>query len=119
MAVDSSLIGTTATAPLAPRLTWPEHVSGFVRAKPQGAVGAVIILAMLAVALLAHALAPYDPYLADYAAQFSRPGAEHWFGTDEFADHAGRAEHPIIRVPADVILIRGEAHSARPLISIC
>lgn len=84
MAVDSSLIGTAATAPLAPRLTWPEHVSGFVRAKPLGAVGAVIILAMLAVALLAHALAPYDPYLADYAAQFSRPGAEHWFGTDEF-----------------------------------
>jgi peptide/nickel transport system permease protein len=84
MAVDSSLIGTAATAPLAPRLTWPEHVSGFVRAKPLGAAGAVIILAMLAVALLAHALAPYDPYLADYAVQFSRPGAEHWFGTDEF-----------------------------------
>jgi peptide/nickel transport system permease protein len=36
------------------------------------------------VALLAHTLAPYDPYLADYGAQFSRPGADHWFGTDEF-----------------------------------
>jgi peptide/nickel transport system permease protein len=84
MAVDSSLIGATASAPLAARLTWPEHVSTFVRAKPLGAAGAVIILAMLAVALLAHALAPYDPYLADYGAQFSRPGADHWFGTDEF-----------------------------------
>jgi peptide/nickel transport system permease protein len=84
MAVDSSLIGTTATAPLAARLTWPEQVSGFVRAKPLGAAGAIIILIMLLVAVLAHALAPYDPYLADYGAQFARPGADHWLGTDEF-----------------------------------
>ena len=84
MAVDSSLIGTSATAPLAARLTWPEQVSGFVRAKPLGAAGAIIILIMLLVAVLAHALAPYDPYLADYGAQFARPGADHWFGTDEF-----------------------------------
>src|SRR5262249_24389832 len=49
-----------------------------------GAAGAVIIAAMLAVALLAPALAPYDPYQADYAAQFRRPSAEHWMGTDEF-----------------------------------
>ena len=84
MAVDSSLIGASATAPLAARLTWPEQVSGFVRAKPLGAVGAIIILIMLLVAVLAHALAPYDPYLADYGAQFARPGADHWLGTDEF-----------------------------------
>jgi len=85
MSVDSSLIGTaTATAPLTPRLTWVEQVVTFVRTKPLGAAGALIILAMLLVAILATALAPYDPYLPDYAAQFSRPGAEHWFGTDEF-----------------------------------
>jgi peptide/nickel transport system permease protein len=84
MSVDSSLIGATATAPLAPRLTWPEQVWTFARAKPLGAAGAFIILAMLLVALLAPVLAPYDPYLPDYAAQFVRPSAEHWFGTDEF-----------------------------------
>ena len=84
MAVDSSLLGATATAPLAARLSWPEHVSGFVRAKPLGAAGAIIILVMLLVAVLASALAPYDPYLADYGAQFARPGADHWLGTDEF-----------------------------------
>jgi peptide/nickel transport system permease protein len=83
MAVDSTLIGTEA-ASLAPQLTWPEHVSSFVRAKPLGAAGALIILVMLLVAVLAHALAPYDPYLPDYAAQFSRPAADHWLGTDEF-----------------------------------
>jgi peptide/nickel transport system permease protein len=84
MAVDTSLIGTTATAPLAAGLSWPEQVSGFVRAKPLGAAGAIIILIMLLVAVLASALAPYDPYLADYGAQFARPGADHWLGTDEF-----------------------------------
>jgi peptide/nickel transport system permease protein len=39
---------------------------------------------MMAVAAAAGALAPYGPYTADYAAQFGRPSAEHWFGTDEF-----------------------------------
>ncbi len=29
-------------------------------------------------------LAPFDPYSPDYALQFARPSAEHWFGTDEF-----------------------------------
>jgi peptide/nickel transport system permease protein len=44
----------------------------------------VIILAMLAAALFANVLAPYDPYHGDYGAQFVRPDADHWFGTDEF-----------------------------------
>jgi len=56
----------------------------FVCTKPLGAAGALIILAMLLVALFAQALAPYDPYTGDYALQFARPSAEHWFGTDEF-----------------------------------
>jgi peptide/nickel transport system permease protein len=84
MSVNASLIETTASAPLAPRLSWLGHTTTFVRTKPLGAVGAFIILAMLAVALVAPWLAPYDPYEADYAAQFVRPAAEHWFGTDEF-----------------------------------
>jgi hypothetical protein len=32
MSVDSSLIGTTATAPLAPRVTWPAQMWTFARA---------------------------------------------------------------------------------------
>ena len=54
MAIDSSLLGSSATAPLASRVTWPEQVSGFVRAKPLGVVGALIILVMLLVAAVAH-----------------------------------------------------------------
>ena len=84
MSVDASLISPTASAPLAPQLTWLGHTAAFVRTKPLGAIGAFIILAMLAVALAAPWLAPYDPYQADYGAQFVRPTAEHWFGTDEF-----------------------------------
>ena len=83
MAVNTSLLDVAAV-PLAPRLTWTEQVSGFIRAKPLGAAGGFIILLMLAVALLASVVAPYDPYQPDYAAQFAAPGAEHWLGTDEF-----------------------------------
>ncbi|HET9926429.1 MAG TPA: ABC transporter permease [Methylomirabilota bacterium] len=84
MSVNYPLVQAPAPAALAPRLSLVEEVTGFVRTKPLGAAGALIILAMLLVAFLASALAPYDPYLADYGAQFARPGTEHWLGTDEF-----------------------------------
>jgi peptide/nickel transport system permease protein len=78
------LTHAAASVPLAPRLTLAQEVAKFVRTKPLGAGGAVIILAMLVVGGLSEVLAPYDPYAPDYAAQFARPSAEHWFGTDEF-----------------------------------
>jgi peptide/nickel transport system permease protein len=84
VSVDSSLVHDTASARLAPRLSVAETVTKFARTKPLGAGGACIIVAMMFVALFAARLAPYDPYEADYAAQFVRPSAEHWFGTDEF-----------------------------------
>jgi peptide/nickel transport system permease protein len=84
VSVDSSLVHDTASSPLAPRLSLVEAVTKFARTKPLGAGGACIILAMIFVAVFAERLAPYDPYQADYAAQFVRPTAEHWFGTDEF-----------------------------------
>src|SRR2546427_2721322 len=84
MATNLELAHATASADLSPRLTVGEEVAKFIRTKPLGAVGAVIILGMLGLALFAQALAPYDPYHGDYGAQFARPSAEHWFGTDEF-----------------------------------
>ena len=84
MATRVVLTHGTASATLAPRLTLADEVVKFVRTKPLGAAGAAIILGMLAVAASAHALAPYDPYRADYGLQFARPSLEHWFGTDEF-----------------------------------
>jgi peptide/nickel transport system permease protein len=78
------LTHTGATATLAPRVTTAEAVMKFIRAKPLGAAGGLVILIMLFVGGLSDVLAPYDPYQADYALQFARPSAEHWLGTDEF-----------------------------------
>jgi peptide/nickel transport system permease protein len=84
MSVHYPLTHTGASAPLAPRLSFAEEAAKFIRTKPLGAGGALIILVMIFLALFAKALAPYDPYVGDYALQFARPSAEHWFGTDEF-----------------------------------
>jgi peptide/nickel transport system permease protein len=84
MATNVELTHTTATAALTPHATPVEAIVKFIRTKPLGAAGGVIILAMMAVAASAELLAPYDAYRADYGQQFAKPSAEHWFGTDEF-----------------------------------
>ncbi len=84
MATNVALAHVEAAVVMAPRRTLGEEVGKFVRTKPLGAAGAIIILAMMVVAAFSDVLAPYDPYQPDYALQFARPGVEHWFGTDEF-----------------------------------
>jgi peptide/nickel transport system permease protein len=84
MATRVEIAQPPATVVLAPRPTPGEEIVRFIRAKPLGAAGAMIILGMLVVAALARVLAPYDPYHANYALQFARPSVEHWLGTDEF-----------------------------------
>jgi len=84
MSIQYPLVEALASAPLAPRPTVGEVVLKFIRTKPLGAAGAAVILAMMFVAAFAGTLAAYDPYQGDYALQFARPSAEHWFGTDEF-----------------------------------
>jgi peptide/nickel transport system permease protein len=81
---DYALAHARASAPMAPRLTATAAVMKFVRTKPLGAAGGAIILVMLVVGAFCEVLAPYEPYQADYALQFTGPSAEHWFGTDEF-----------------------------------
>ena len=84
MATRVEIAPAAAGPALAPRLTLADEVLKFIRTKPLGAAGAAIILGLLIVAALARAVAPYDPYEANYALQFARPSAEHWLGTDEF-----------------------------------
>ena len=103
MSVNYPLAQTAGAAPLAARLTVAGQVVKLIRTKPLGAGGALIILVMMAVAFLADALAPYDPYQGDYALQFARPSAEHWFGTDEF----GRAVLSRIMYGARIALFVG------------
>ncbi len=39
---------------------------------------------MIAVAVFAGVLAPYDPVAVDFGAMLARPSAQHWLGTDAF-----------------------------------
>jgi len=66
------------------RPRWNTAVRNFVRQRPLGAAGAVIIVAMALLAAAAGVLAPYDPLANDYAAMLSAPSAAHWLGTDAF-----------------------------------
>jgi len=54
----------------------------FIRAKPVGAIGGVVVLLMLLSIPLSF-IAPLDPYRTEYAARLLPPSFEHLFGTDE------------------------------------
>jgi peptide/nickel transport system permease protein len=56
----------------------------FSREKPLGAAGAWIVIIMIAAALFAHVIAPYNPLATDYGAMLGAPSAQHWLGADEF-----------------------------------
>lgn len=48
-----------------------------------GLVGALIAMLMVAVALLAPLIAPFDPLAVSLDGQLAPPDAAHWFGTDQ------------------------------------
>ena len=54
----------------------------FVRRKPLGAAGGLLLFAMLALGLLAHVVAPYDYDEADVFSRLKAPSVDHWLGTD-------------------------------------
>ncbi|HXU43364.1 MAG TPA: ABC transporter permease [Burkholderiales bacterium] len=68
-------------APLPPRRG---AIIDFVRHRPLGALGALIIVAMTLLAATAGWIAPYNPVENDYAAMLAAPSAAHWLGTDAF-----------------------------------
>ena len=73
------------TLPTVSRLNrWLEASFRFTRQRPLGAVGAAIIGIMIAAAILAGLVAPYDPLATDYARMLQAPSSIHWFGTDSF-----------------------------------
>ena len=59
-------------------------IMNFVRHRPLGAIGALIIVVMAVLATTAGWIAPYNPVENDYAAMLSPPNAAHWLGTDAF-----------------------------------
>jgi peptide/nickel transport system permease protein len=56
----------------------------FLRKKPLGAAGALVIGGMLLMALAAGLVAPYDPLDTDFGAMLGAPSRAHWLGTDAF-----------------------------------
>ena len=58
-------------------------IATLIRRKPLGAVGGAIALGMVLVAIFADVLAPYEFNDTALLRALQRPGATHWFGTDE------------------------------------
>jgi len=63
---------------------WGSVILDFIRRRPLGALGALIVVVMVVTAATANILAPFDPLATDYAAMLSAPDARHWLGTDAF-----------------------------------
>jgi peptide/nickel transport system permease protein len=66
------------------RSRWLDGVVDFCRRRKLGAVSAAGILIVLAVAVLAPVIAPYNPVATDFGAMLTAPSAAHWLGTDTF-----------------------------------
>jgi peptide/nickel transport system permease protein len=77
----------------------------FARKKPLGAIGGLIMAAIVLTALLANVFATHDPIAADATKTLARPSAEHWLGTDNL----GRDIYSRIVHGARVSLVVGVA----------
>ena len=71
----SAAVDIVLPATMSPRRRW-------LRRYGLAAMGAVIIVAWLLLALLAPWVTPYDPNIVDVAARLRPPSAAHWLGTD-------------------------------------
>jgi peptide/nickel transport system permease protein len=64
---------------------WALTLARFARHKPLGAVGAVIVVAMLVMTLFAEQIAPYAYDETIRGARMKPPSAAHWLGTDNLS----------------------------------
>jgi peptide/nickel transport system permease protein len=80
-------------------------VGRFVRKKPLGAAGGVLMVLMLITAVFADVLQTHDPIATNAAYTLGAPNAEHWLGTD----HLGRDIYSRIVHGARVSLVVGVA----------
>ena len=68
----------------APRARWLAVIVDFSRRRPLGAIGAVVVVLMLLVAVFATVISPYDPLAVDFSAMLAPPNVAHWLGTDAY-----------------------------------
>jgi peptide/nickel transport system permease protein len=67
------------TLPRRPNALWQ-----FIKVQPLGVAAFFIILVYVVCAFGARWIAPFDPEEIDFAAMLAKPGADHWFGTDQY-----------------------------------
>ena len=69
-------------------------IRDFVRRKPMGVVGAVIVCALVLTAVFAERIAVHKPEQIRAVQRFRPPSQVHWFGTDDFGrDVFSRVAH--------------------------
>jgi peptide/nickel transport system permease protein len=64
--------------------TWVGLVVDFARRRTLGAAGAVVIVLMILIAILAGVIAPHDPLETSFLDQLKPPGPNYLLGTDAF-----------------------------------
>lgn len=79
---DRGVLAPTMPARLQSRFWRPLWL--FIKRKPLGAIGALLLGVFILVALFAPLLATHDPDLNNYRARVKPPSEAHWFGTDNF-----------------------------------
>ena len=66
-----------------PRRNLWENIVNFAQRKPLGAFGAVVVILLVVVAILAPLVATADPRLTNAAYRFNPPNADTWLGGDQ------------------------------------
>ena len=74
----------TDAVELAERPPWTVVIFGLIRRYPLGAAGALVVIVMIAMALFADVIAPYDPEANAFEHMFTPPGLQFLLGTDDF-----------------------------------
>src|SRR2546421_780880 len=77
-------VATTPSAQIEAIPRRPNALCEFTKTQPLGLVGFLIILLYVVFAIGAAWISPVDAEAIDFAAMLSRPGGEHWFGTDQY-----------------------------------
>src|SRR5262245_66458512 len=78
---------------------WLTAVGRFARRKPLGALGGVIVVALLVMAAFAEVIAPYGYDETIRGARMRPPSAAHWLGTDNLPRDTWRRHDSDARIP--------------------
>jgi len=73
---------STLTRPSAGRALFGS-LRRFLRSSPLGAAAAILLVLIIAVAIFAAQVAPYDPIRNNHLQAIKAPSAQHWLGTDD------------------------------------